>query len=130
MVEPRIEDGRRIAELLASEVTGHEDGLLASLSVVDADRSVEPTDSGAFAYGVDCDGDRLCDVSVRPAEAVLALRVDTAAAGGRAEAPGLESRGTDADGALLLAVTYGAAVKAAVEVLVAAAEARSEDDQS
>ncbi len=43
MVEERITDGRRIAELLSSEVDGREDGELAEYAVTNADRDVEPT---------------------------------------------------------------------------------------
>lgn len=69
-------DGRRIAELLASELVARDDGLLARLSlrdVRDAD-TLEPEAFGAFAYAVhveraDGDGgtastDHLADVSL------------------------------------------------------------------
>lgn len=52
MVEARVTDGRRIAELLASEIDGREDGHLERLAVVDADTDVEPTTDGARAYDV------------------------------------------------------------------------------
>ncbi|WP_049985700.1 hypothetical protein [Halobellus rufus] len=52
MVEERLTDGRRIAQFLASEVTGHGDDL-GSLVVSDADPDVEPTPEGAFAYGIE-----------------------------------------------------------------------------
>lgn len=47
MVDERLRDGRRIAQLIASEI--HAD---ATLEVVDADPEVEPTADGAFAYAV------------------------------------------------------------------------------
>ncbi|AHF99821.1 hypothetical protein HALLA_14515 [Halostagnicola larsenii XH-48] len=53
MVEARITDGRRIAELLASELDGREDGHLERLAVVDADTDVEPTADGARAYDIE-----------------------------------------------------------------------------
>ncbi|KDE60459.1 hypothetical protein EL22_22270 [Halostagnicola sp. A56] len=53
MVETRVTDGRRIAELLASEIDGREDGHLERLAVVDADTDVEPTTDGARAYDVE-----------------------------------------------------------------------------
>jgi hypothetical protein len=65
MVEERLTDGRRIAQVLASEVTGHGDAL-AALSVTDADPGVEPTPDGAFAYGIDRNGDRVASVFVQP----------------------------------------------------------------
>jgi len=51
MVEERVTDGRRIAELLASEVEGRA-GALAALSVADADRDAEPSVDGTRVYGV------------------------------------------------------------------------------
>jgi len=51
MVEDRLSDGVRIAELLASELAG-DAGRLAGLSVTDADPDVEPTADGALAYRV------------------------------------------------------------------------------
>ncbi|TYL35980.1 hypothetical protein CV102_24830 [Natronococcus pandeyae] len=56
MVEDRTTDGRRIAELLASELDGREDGILADVSVINADRDVEPSADGARAYDVVVDG--------------------------------------------------------------------------
>jgi hypothetical protein len=65
MVEKRLTDGRRIAQLLASEVTGHSDAL-RTLSVTEADPDVEPTPDGAFAYGIDRDDERVAAVFVQP----------------------------------------------------------------
>ncbi|ELY97472.1 hypothetical protein C482_12644 [Natrialba chahannaoensis JCM 10990] len=52
MVEDRITDGTRIAQLLSSELDGREDGGLEYLAVTNADRDVEPTADGARAYDV------------------------------------------------------------------------------
>lgn len=52
MVEDRITDGRRIAELLASELDGREDGVLDTVSVTNADRDVEPSADGERAYDI------------------------------------------------------------------------------
>ncbi|WP_247001652.1 hypothetical protein [Halosolutus gelatinilyticus] len=52
MVDERITDGRRIAELLASELEGREDGGLDRIAVTNADRDVEPTADGERAYDV------------------------------------------------------------------------------
>jgi hypothetical protein len=65
MVEERLTDGRRIAEFLASEVTGHGDDL-APLAVADADPDVEPSAGGAFAYAIERDGERVASVFVEP----------------------------------------------------------------
>ena len=71
MVERRITDGRRIAQLLASELSGREDGEFAHLSVADADRDVEPTPDGARAYDVHHGDDRLARVFVHDERARL-----------------------------------------------------------
>lgn len=51
MVADRLRDGTRIAQLLASELTGDRNRL-QQVVVVDADPDVEPTDDGAVAYRV------------------------------------------------------------------------------
>ena len=51
MVTDRLTDGVRIAQLLASEVTGNE-SRLRGLTVVDADPDVEATADGALAYRI------------------------------------------------------------------------------
>ncbi|WP_336002301.1 hypothetical protein [Halorientalis halophila] len=131
MVEDRVTDGRRIAQLLASEVTGRETGPLAAMAVVDADPDVEPTADGAFAYGIDRDGDRVADVAVQPDRAYLELRAGVAAGTDAAEAAErsdlrVRPKAVDPPRALLF-VESGAAVKAAVDVLVAAASDDSDD---
>jgi hypothetical protein len=83
MVEAHTTDGVRIARLLASEIHGHESGPLGELVVADANTGVEPTEYGAFAYGIDFpDGSRLAEVFVHPDRAHVELRegVDVAAA--------------------------------------------------
>lgn len=52
MVEDTVSDGLRIAQLLSSEIHGHERGALGRVRVVDADPDVEPTGSGAVAYAI------------------------------------------------------------------------------
>ena len=127
MVEERIEDGHRIAQLLASELTGRESGPLAALAVVDADPDVEPTDDGAFAYGIDRDGQRLADVFVQLARAYVEVRASVETAVDAAENAELRVRPKAVDPPrALVFVESGAAVKRAVDVLVAAAEATAE----
>jgi len=70
MVTDRLTDGVRIAQLLASEVTGNE-SRLRGLTVADADPDIEATTDGALAYRIvretdETDGDTanadaLCD---------------------------------------------------------------------
>lgn len=51
MVQDRLRDGKRIAQLVASELTGDQ-ATLANVVVAEAVPDVEPTDEGAFAYRV------------------------------------------------------------------------------
>lgn len=53
MVEDRITDGKRIAQLLSSELDGREDGTLERVAVTNADTDVEPTTEGARAYDLE-----------------------------------------------------------------------------
>jgi len=130
MVETRIEDGHRIAQLLASEITGRETGPLAEMAVVDADPDVTPTADGAFAYGIDHDGDRLADCYVQPNRAYLEVRrgVDAAADSAAENDLRVRPRAVDPPHALVF-VESGAAVKRAVDVLIAAAGAAAESTE-
>jgi len=65
MVEDRLADGVRIAQLLASEVTGNE-ARLAALDVTDADPDVEPTVDGAIAYKLVREGSVVAEALVQP----------------------------------------------------------------
>ncbi|MFB6165643.1 MAG: hypothetical protein ABEJ31_10835 [Haloarculaceae archaeon] len=127
MVDERITDGKRIAQLLASELSGRESGPLGALAVVDADPDADPTPDGTFAYGVDRDGERLADVFVQPDRARVELRRNVEAAMAAAErvregtALRARPKAVDPPRALVF-VESGAAVKAAVDVLVAAGE--------
>lgn len=71
MVERRITDGKRIAELLASELDGLAVGPLAEVGVVDAEPDVAPSDGGSYAYAIEHSGERIGEVYVRPEGAVL-----------------------------------------------------------
>ncbi|GGN97203.1 hypothetical protein [Haloarcula pellucida] len=112
MVDDRITDGKRIGQLLASEVTGLERGALGTLSVVDADPDVDPTPGGAFAFGVEADGTRLGEVHVTPETARLTLTEPVTVDVGRED---VTVEAAD-DGAVVVAHS-GAAVKALVDVL-------------
>ncbi len=65
MVQDRLRDGVRIAQLLASEVTGNE-ARLAALRVTDADSDVEPTVDGVLAYTLTRGGTVVAEVFVQP----------------------------------------------------------------
>ena len=132
MVERETTDGVRIARLLSSEIHGHTRGALGSLAVVDADTDVEPTEFGAFAYGVERDGDggrkRLADVYVHPDRAHLAFRVGLSTAVEVAEREGLRVRPKAAKPPqTLVFVENGAEVKRALAVLRAVAAERLDE---
>jgi hypothetical protein len=91
MVEDRLTDGKRIAQLLASEVTGHERSL-ASLSVADSERDAEPTADGAFAYAIDRTGERVAEVYIHPDRARVEFLAAPEATAEAAEAEGLRTR--------------------------------------
>jgi hypothetical protein len=104
MVEDRITDGKRIAQLLASELTGLETGPLGAVAVTDADPEAEPASGGTVAYRVTVEGEAVGAVVMYPGRVVVDL-------GGEGSA-GVE-RTTDDE----LVVESGAAVKRAVDVV-------------
>ena len=116
MVKDRITDGKRIGQLLASELNGRENGPLAAVSVTNAEPDVTPTPEGAFAFDVEADGTVLGTVSITPETARLAL--------GEAVDTEVESRdGRDDvtieqhDGATVMVAHSGAASKVLVDVV-------------
>ena len=118
MVEDRITDGRRIAQLLASELEGREDGELARFTVTDADRDVEPTEDGTRAYDVTRDDERFARVFVQPDRARIEIDAEPASALEAAEDVGLRVRpkATNPPRTLVF-VESGAEVKRATDVL-------------
>jgi len=64
-------NGKRVAQLLASEIEGHEGRGLGSLAVVDADPDAEPSPDGTRAYAVADGEDRIAVVDIYPEYAVL-----------------------------------------------------------
>lgn len=124
MVEDRITDGKRIAELLSSEVTGHERAPYDELAVADANPDVEPTTDGARAYDVERDGQRLARVFVQADRVRVEVDEGLEAARAAAEDAGLRVRPVASEPPrLVVFVEYGAAVKRALDVLGAAASA-------
>lgn len=147
MVADELADGRRVAQLLSSEVHGHERGGLGRLRVVDADPDVEPSTFGAFAYAlefrppsadgraVEADGDataaegdvgdpvRVADAYVHPDRAHLEFRggVETAATVGRREGLRVRPKAVEPPRTLVF-VENGAEVKAALRVVRAVAD--------
>ena len=124
MVEESVTGGTRIAQLLSSEIHGHERGPLGSLAVVDADTDIEPTGSGAFAYGIYRDGNRLADVYVHPDRARIEFYTGLEAAADVADDEGLEVDAPSQEAhspRTLVFVGNGAEVKRALRSIAAAA---------
>lgn len=118
MVEDRIEDGRRIAELLSSEIEGREDGELARFAVENADRDVEPTTDGDRAYDLHHGGDRVARVFVQPDRTRLEFEAarDVAADASADAELRVRPKATTPPKTLVF-VESGAAVKRATDVL-------------
>ncbi|GAB3322693.1 hypothetical protein [Haloplanus salinarum] len=74
MVDSTLADGVRIAQLLASDLVGHE-GRLATVSVTDADPEVDPTTDGSRAYVVRAGDDPLATAFVHPERVRLNFRL-------------------------------------------------------
>lgn len=142
MVQDRITDGYRIAELLASEVDGRQSGPLGRLAVANPDRSASGTAAGERAFDVrvlegDRDprreppaealGERFARLFVHDEGATVALESELEAAASSAEAEGLETTPDWREGSLGVHVPTGAAVKRAVDVLAAAVSATGSD---
>ena len=124
MVEDRITDGRRIAQLLSSELHGREDGALGAIEVVDANPDVEPSTDGALAYRLTRSGEPFGAVFVQPERARIELRSGLEAAVESATEHGLRVRPKAVDPPrTLVFVESGAQVKRAVYVVDAAASA-------
>jgi len=123
MVEDRITDGKRIGQLLASELTGLERGAMSAVAVVDADPNVEPTDAGAFAYAVEYDGIRVGTVEITPSTARLVVDTETTAIDADAVAVDRSDLSVERDGNETVVVAHsGAAVKGIVDALRAGLE--------
>ncbi|MFB6150987.1 MAG: hypothetical protein ABEJ40_04195 [Haloarculaceae archaeon] len=140
MVEDSVTDGERIAQLLASELAGRKSGPLAQVSVVDVDRDAEPSPRGTVAYGVAVGGTRVADVVMYPRSVALET-VDGTGAFGRAVRRHARDVGLPADDGrpdddgkpvddgrpVAVRVMSGAAVKRAVDAVVAGVRARGGD---
>jgi hypothetical protein len=73
MVEDVLRDGPRIAQLLASELSGRDGGALGAVTVTDADRAAEPTPEGAHAYAIAVEGARVATVGITDRTARIAF---------------------------------------------------------
>lgn len=123
MADERLRDGRRIAQLLASEIAGHEDPPLGRLAVANADRDAEASPHGTFAYEVSRDGEPVGEVFVHDDRARLELWTRLDAAREAAETAGLRTRPKAVHPPrLLVFVEDGAEVKRVLAVLGVAAD--------
>lgn len=124
MVTERVTDGRRIGELLSSELTARRDGPLSVLSVVDADSDAEASESGTFAYAIAIEDktepSRLAEAFVHPDRLRLEFQTELDTISSAASAANLRVRPKDSPPRVLVFVTDGAAVKHALTVISAA----------
>ncbi|MFB6125445.1 MAG: hypothetical protein ABEJ59_05750 [Halanaeroarchaeum sp.] len=125
MVDREISDGERIVALLAAELRGRTSPPFDDLAVDEDAAETDAGDAGpgTVAFAVRAGDERLATVVVQPERCYLAFDAGLAAAADAAEDTGLRTRpkATSPPG-LLVFVENGAAVKRAVDVLVAAAD--------
>jgi hypothetical protein len=123
MVEERTTDGKRIAQLLSSEVSGREDSGLAALTVANADPDVAGSADGELAYEIARGDGVVADVYVREDRVRIEFREAVDAAAEAAEAADLRVRPKAVrPPRTLVFVEDGAEVKRATDVLVAVLE--------
>ncbi|WP_330632359.1 hypothetical protein [Halocatena halophila] len=115
-------DGRRIGELLSSELTAREDGPLSSLSVVDAVPDAEPSVDGTFAYGVAHDDERVASVYLQEDRIRVEFNEPTESVRSAAESTSLRVRPRSNPPGLLVFVTDGAGVKRLLPAFESAAD--------
>ena len=121
MVEEHVDDGKRIAQLLASELTGLERGPLDAVTVVEADSSAEPSPTGTVAYRIAYRDKQVATVEMYPAYAEIRMAFESREAdSGGAERAGANGR--------VVRIDTGAGVKAAVDDLCEALERYSTDE--
>jgi hypothetical protein len=112
MVEGSISDPTRVAQLLASELTGLSTSPLDRVGVVDADESAEPTPEGTVAYAIAVDDATVGRVLLYPDTVTVAFE-DLSLPDVRDDRLSVE-RG---EGETRLSLSSGVAVKRAVDVL-------------
>lgn len=122
MVEDTISDGKRIAQLLASELEGLDVGGLDRISVIDANPEATPDESGTVAYRVSKDSERIATVTMYPDRATVRLlgeaewsRPDSVGHDGGSSSSISQSGDRTRPDESLLVIHTGAAVKGAVD---------------
>jgi hypothetical protein len=120
MVEDRIRSGRRLAELLSSELHGRESGPLGRLAITNADPEVEPNEAGAYAYAITLRNERIATVNVHPDRLHLAIErgLDTAVEAGTEACLRVRPKAVEPPQTLVF-IEDGAEVKRATDVLAA-----------
>ena len=128
MVEERTTDGKRIAQLLSSEVDGREDSGFAALAVANADPDAEGSADGELAYEVapkmegrgDSEQEPLAEVYVHDDRVRIEFRegIDAAAETGREVGLRVRPKAVEPPRTLVF-VEDGAEVKRATDVFVA-----------
>lgn len=124
MVEDQITDGKRIAQLLSSELTGLQAGGLEDISVTDADADAMPSDTGTLAYRITSDDEPIAAVSLYPEYAELAFSVPITES--VAESVSFAVEDSTAGDDQTVQITSGAAVKEALDLIRETVEARQQ----
>lgn len=112
MVEESITDPKRVAQLLASELTGLETPPLDRVSVADANESASPSPDGTVAYAIAADDHDIGRVLLSPDSVIVEL-----------DGVSLPSSDTDhltvesSEDGTRLSLFSGVAVKRAVDLL-------------
>jgi hypothetical protein len=117
MVEDRVADGKRIAQLLSSELSGRDRSTLGDVAVVDADPDAEPSSDGTVGYGVAYRDERVGTVRLYPEAVTLSIEGDPSLAERVADA--VDGPDLSVTGDRAVRIESGAAVKRAVDALVA-----------
>jgi hypothetical protein len=113
MVEDTLTDSERIAQLLASELTGLAVDPLDAVTVVDADRDVSPSSDGPVAYRIHHREQPVGEVRLYPDAARLRVRIPAETV----PVSPLDVDRTESGDAIVASIDSGTAVKAAVDLL-------------
>ncbi|MFB6254827.1 MAG: hypothetical protein ABEI06_09460 [Halobacteriaceae archaeon] len=121
-MENTIDDGKRIAELLSSEVTGHETELLDEMTIVNVNEDVSPSVEGDRAYDINYRSSQMASIFIHEDRAHIELREGLESAKEAAHNQDLRIRpvGTSPPH-LTIFLENGADVKQVIPILKAAA---------
>lgn len=118
MVENQVTEGRRIAELLASELDGRTDGWFDQVTIANVDQDVEPSVQGRAAYDIVINAKTRGTVYLHPQRVRVELNDRIADLTAAAHAAGLPVR-RKASGppTVVILLENGAAVKPVLDVI-------------